>query len=177
MVAPSAGSGAVGRRRVEEAGHFFSAHAREVVAVTALGGKVSCTPWYLSEPTTTGVDLGVTGVTDADLAALKDMPGLSSLNLSGTRVTDAGFDRLKVLTSLERLDLAGTGLTDARLVRLRELPNLHRLNVAETQVTDAGLSEFRRSARKIWVSRPPRALRFFPDTSIRPGFSRFLADW
>ena len=53
---------------------------------------------------------------DAELARLRGLGNLSSLNIRGTRISDDGMTHLKGLTNLRTLNLSGTQVTDAGLV-------------------------------------------------------------
>jgi mono/diheme cytochrome c family protein len=94
-----------------------------------------------------------TNVTDATLAALKDVASLIELNLAGTKVTDAGLDHLKNLTNLMRLHLELTKVSDAGVTHLKKLPNLTYLNLYGTQITDAGLEQLKglKNLRQVYV--------------------------
>ena len=83
------------------------------------------------------------GLTDADLAGLKKLTRLESLDLSqNPRVTDKGMAVVKALERLEFLYLAGTSITDAGLFELRPLDGLRTLNVTGTKVTADGAEKF-----------------------------------
>ena len=63
-------------------------------------------------------------VTNAGLATLPTLKGLTFLNLTATQVDDAGVEPLKKLTNLTRLHLNGTKMTPAGLAKLKKaLPN------------------------------------------------------
>ena len=55
---------------------------------------------------------------DADLAELKEIPHLTSLNLVGCCITDAGIAHLKDVPTIERLELSD-GITDTGLEHLK----------------------------------------------------------
>lgn len=89
--------------------------------------------------------LGVVGcgVSDADVAALKDLVLLEHLSLSeNPQVTDKsmavvkGFDRLRVLY------LSKTAITDKGLAELKGLDGLRTLNVKSTKVTADAAEKF-----------------------------------
>jgi len=111
---------------------------------------------------------------DADLAHLKGLTGLRTLNLwnceeitndgtaylsglkelrtlyvGGTQITDAGLAPLKGLTKLWTLNLDETQITDAGLAHLKGLANLRTLNLDETQITDAGLAAHLKGVTKL----------------------------
>jgi len=67
-------------------------------------------------------------VTDADLASLKGLPHLRSLDLNAdSKLTDAGLVNLRDLRNLnqlEMLDLSNTQVTDTGVAKLQKaLPN------------------------------------------------------
>jgi hypothetical protein len=59
------------------------------------------------------VDLRAGKTTDADLAQLKGLTRLQTLNLNLTKVTDAGLVHLKGMMQLEELGLGMTAVGDA----------------------------------------------------------------
>jgi len=109
------------------------------------------------------LDLADTYVSEAGLAALRQIGDLRRLSLRNTDLIDAWLPQLQGLAALEELDLTqtqitGTGLADlARLPQLRslqlyrtrisgevckplsKLPNLERLSLGNTAVDDEGL--------------------------------------
>jgi len=108
--------------------------------------------------------LSVRGAQVRDLAPIRHLAGLESLNLTsnplddvglapvagftqlkvlyldGTRVTDAGMPSLAGLSELQTLQLNGTSVGDAGLSRLAGLDKLNLLFVEGTLITDAGIS-------------------------------------
>jgi len=86
------------------------------------------------------LDLTATHVTDAGLAHLKELQGLLTLDLLVTQVTDAGLAHLSQLKRLQTLQLGGTKVTDAGLAALTKLKGLQALYLDVTKVTDAGLA-------------------------------------
>jgi serine/threonine protein kinase/Leucine-rich repeat (LRR) protein len=89
------------------------------------------------------VSLHNTAVTDAGLAHLKELKGLTYLFLTNTPVTDAGLEHLKELKGLTVLDLNDTKVTDTGLAHLKELKALGHLGLDNTAVTDAGLAHLK----------------------------------
>ena len=64
------------------------------------------------------------GFGDAEMASLRDLPTVESLDLTGTGITDAGLKHLAGLTNLQVLNLRGTQVTDQGVKKLQEaLPN------------------------------------------------------
>jgi hypothetical protein len=85
------------------------------------------------------LDLSWTSTIDTDLADLKKLPRLRSLNLNHTQIRGAGMSHLGELPSLQTLRLAYTGTHDADLKHLEPLKALRDLDLENTWVTDAGL--------------------------------------
>ena len=54
------------------------------------------------------LNLAFTGVTDGDLARLKDIPTLRSLWLDATNISDNGLKNLYEMSQLREVDLRGT---------------------------------------------------------------------
>jgi hypothetical protein len=98
------------------------------------------------------LDLSRTGVTDAGLAVLLEMPRLRHLDLRDTAVGDAGVETLATLSALDTLSLYGTSLTDAGLLRLAELPGLRHVYVGGTAVTEAGAARLRQARPELEVT-------------------------
>jgi hypothetical protein len=83
------------------------------------------------------------GVGDADLAGLRKLTRLESLDLSqNPRVTDKGMAVVKGLERLEFLYLADTGITDKGLFELKPLDGLRTLHVGGTKVTADAAERF-----------------------------------
>ena len=79
-----------------------------------------------------------TGITDAGLAHLKDLPKLEWLNLYRTKIGDAGLASLAEIASLKLLPIGGTKITDKGLAHLAKMPQLEYLGLRATAITDAG---------------------------------------
>jgi serine/threonine protein kinase len=111
-------------------------------------------------------------IEDNDLAALRDMQSLRTLDLRGTSVTDSGLQHLRNLEKLNELWLDGRPVSSAGLNALqgckslnylslaecsevddqglaicRSTPHLLSLNLADTSVTDVGLLELGQLAK------------------------------
>jgi hypothetical protein len=96
-----------------------------------------------------GLNLRGQDVTDAQLAHLKDLTGLSRLHLENTKVTDKGLEQLKGLTNLEYLNLYGdAGVTDAGLVHLEGMKKLKNLYLWQTKVTEPGAAKLKKALPK-----------------------------
>ena len=92
-----------------------------------------------------GLDLarfgvGYTAVTDAGLAIVGGMTGLTTLWVGGTKITDAGVAHLRGHTKLVELSLGSTPVTDAALSHLEGMTELRFLRLDHTAITDAGLA-------------------------------------
>ncbi len=88
------------------------------------------------------LDLSRSGVTNADLGVVSDMPHLNRLYLQFTPVSDAGVRHLEGLSHLEYVNLYGTSITDAALDDLAALPSLSAVYLWQTDVTEAALEDF-----------------------------------
>jgi hypothetical protein len=83
------------------------------------------------------------GLTDAELAALKNLTRLEHLSLSGNpKITDKGVATVKTFERLRALYLANTALTDKGLAELKVLDGLRTLNVVNTKVTADAADKF-----------------------------------
>jgi len=91
------------------------------------------------------LDLGGTGIKDADLEQFRQLAHLRGLSLSGTKVTDRGLQHLTHNANLESLDLSKTLVTDAGLKHLKELGSLCRLDTSGTQITYEALGELQKT--------------------------------
>ena len=85
-------------------------------------------------------------VKDANLAQIKDLTSLQTLDLLTAQVTNAGMVYLKGLTTLRELDLSMTRVSDAGLMQLKGHAGLQKLWLANTRcVTDAGVAELQKA--------------------------------
>jgi len=88
----------------------------------------------------TSLRLGSTTVSDAQLAALAELPGLRELDLGGTAITETGLLALAGVPDLEVLELSNCRhLSAAGLARVGQLRNLRELTLANTDVDDVAL--------------------------------------
>jgi hypothetical protein len=150
---------------------------KAVKAIEALGGMVIRDERLPGRPIVE-VDLGGTGVKDADLqhlkgfkslqtlilynnqltdAGLKDLKefkGLRDLRVGGNQITDAGLKDLKEFKGLVWLGLGDTLITDAGLKDLKGLKNLETLNLVNTEVTEAGLKDLKQALPKTEIYEP-----------------------
>jgi hypothetical protein len=83
--------------------------------------------------------------TDGDLAHLKKLPHLRSVELSSQKITDAGLRHLAGLTRLEELNLNwNRGVTAAEVVRLvKDRPKFRRLELGGLKFRDDDLKDLR----------------------------------
>jgi Leucine-rich repeat (LRR) protein len=92
------------------------------------------------------LDLHGQDVSDAQMAHLKDLTGLTRLHLENTKVTDKGLEQIKGLTNLEYLNLYGNDkVTDAGLVNLEGMKKLKNLYLWQTKVTEAGAAKLKKA--------------------------------
>jgi hypothetical protein len=83
---------------------------------------------------------------DDDLAVLAQVPGLTSVRLDRNRnVTDAGLAHLKRLTGLTTLDLRFTMVTDEGLKHLHGLRALKGVQLEGSQATPEGVEALRKA--------------------------------
>jgi hypothetical protein len=96
---------------------------RSLVCMEVLREAVNC------------IDLNGTYVSEAGLAALRELPNLRALSLRNTDATDAWLPRVAVLPKLEELNLAGTPVSEEGLDHLRPLTKLRILDLPRTEVS------------------------------------------
>lgn len=101
------------------------------------------------------LNLQGTEITDAGLANIKDLKGLTKLHLEKTKIGDAGLEHLKGLENLTYLNLYGTPIGDAGLKHLEGLKKLKKLYVWQTQVTDAGVAALKAAVPELTIVRGP----------------------
>jgi hypothetical protein len=89
--------------------------------------------------------------TDKDLAALKGLVFVKSLDLGHCKITNAGLVHLKGMVRLEKLVLHDAKVGDAGLVHLKGLTSLKTLDVGDTDVTDAGVKELQKALPKLKI--------------------------
>ena len=75
------------------------------------------------------------------LALVKDLGFIVSLNMRGTAVDDKGVANLGGCSGLQRLHLEKTKITDAAIKHLAPLSGLEYLNIYGTAVTDAAIDD------------------------------------
>lgn len=103
-------------------------------------------------------------IEDDDLASLKTLPKLRSLNLEDTLITDVGADVLANQPSLVWIELTGTDITNASLPMFARMPTLGYLDLSNTKVTPGASTAFAAAHPSMSVIHPfgprvPRAPR------------------
>ncbi len=94
-------------------------------------------------PSLQSVDLFGTECTDEDLAALTTLKDLRRLYFSFcSNLTNAGLKHLEDMKRLRLLNLRGTAISDVGLRSLRSLEKLEGIQLFDTQVTSAGVECF-----------------------------------
>jgi Leucine-rich repeat (LRR) protein len=89
--------------------------------------------------------LEANGITDRGLQQLSNLTQLEKLWLQSTAVTDKGVATLLNFTKLRDLDLSGTYVTDACIDALAKCPRLEYLKLGNTNVTEAGKASLRKA--------------------------------
>jgi Leucine-rich repeat (LRR) protein len=80
-------------------------------------------------------------VTDDDLAAIRDVTGISDIAVvNASRLTAAGMARIAECKSLVKLSLSGRGITDQNVAPLVGCAGVEAINIREHALTDAGLA-------------------------------------
>lgn len=87
----------------------------------------------------TSLNLSRTPIDDEVLADVRSLEQLKQLYLSDTDVTDAGMEYVADFRSLEMLDLSNTAVGNFGLSWLKTLDQLRHLRLSRTNVTDKGL--------------------------------------
>jgi internalin A len=78
-------------------------------------------------------------VTDAGVARIAAVPGLTELELTGARITDDGVRQVAAMRQVEILGLKKTAVSDVSLPYLFGMDRLIILYLNDTAVTDAGV--------------------------------------
>ncbi|MBM4069498.1 MAG: hypothetical protein FJ271_11195 [Planctomycetes bacterium] len=90
------------------------------------------------------LDLSETTIVDDDLKTLRGLTNLRRLYLARTVITAHGLDPLSSLSRLEVLALGHTRVTGAGLTRLGKLPHLQVLNLSGCRIDDDDLAHLER---------------------------------
>src|SRR5690606_34114041 len=91
------------------------------------------------------LDLSGTHVGDDALFALTRCASLQSLILHGTDVSDVGVAQLSALRHLQNIDLSKTRVTDSGVESIATLPDLRRLDLSHTSITDEAFARLART--------------------------------
>ncbi|MBN2380660.1 hypothetical protein JXM67_12740 [candidate division WOR-3 bacterium] len=86
------------------------------------------------------VALSLVGISEGDLARLKDCEGLRALDLAYTKISSEDLAYIESLTELRVLNLSYTNVTDEGLKHLASLNNLRSVDLESTEITDEGLT-------------------------------------
>jgi hypothetical protein len=86
------------------------------------------------------LNLGDSGITDADLGLFAELVTVRTIYLYRTRVTDGGLAHLRRMRDLETLALAGRNFSDAAFDHITKFPRLRLLNLNGARVSDAGIA-------------------------------------
>ena len=79
-------------------------------------------------------------ITDANLARLRNLPGLKTLHVSSYEITDRGLAHIAHLDGLEELVLVAPKVTEEGLAHIAKLANLRTLEFSGSQhISDVGL--------------------------------------
>src|SRR5260370_40529239 len=106
--------------------------------VTERGGAIQAD----AKSRITGVNLGFSWVTDADVEMLTGLKDLRKLDLSFSLITDAGLQRLSPLDHVTELNLSAVEkITDVGISYLRGWKKLESLNLHSTDVTDTSMMQ------------------------------------
>ena len=101
----------------------------------------------------TTLHLGRSAVNDAGLKNLAGLKKLESISFWNTKsITDAGLAALKDVSTLKTVGLDATPITDAALPHLKALTGLTLLNVQNTKMTAGGVAELAKALPKCKVA-------------------------
>jgi len=85
------------------------------------------------------LSLASTGLSDAGLQFVSEIPQLRYLDISNTRLNGRGFEHLRNSKSLEYLVARNTEVDDAAIATLALVPTLRGIDIADTHVTVDGI--------------------------------------
>jgi hypothetical protein len=80
--------------------------------------------------------LNGSGITDAGLSSLRQLPDLMELRIGSSKINGSGLDELESLAHLDSLFLDRSQLDDDGAATLPKLRTLHTLDVQSTKITD-----------------------------------------
>lgn len=111
--------------------------------------------------------LQCSGISDASLSTIGNLPHMRNLRVSGSRITDGGLKHLAGLGNIAALGLQHTAISDAGVAHLEGLKSLKEINLYGTPITDAALDSL--------AELPVLAKARFRETGIRGERSAALA--
>jgi hypothetical protein len=125
------------------------------VSYQQVDGKITDEQMALLKDLKDLVSLNLRGkeVTDAQLAPLAGITSLKRLHLERTKITDQATPYLKGLVNLEYLNLYGTDVGDPSLPNLENMKKLKHLYLWQTKVTDAGVAKLQKALPQIEIVR------------------------
>jgi len=109
-----------------------------VVEVPPGTDRAECIELIKANPEVEELDLGKTGITDADMKLIGKLRHLRVLELYDTGITDEGVAQLRKTKSLRALYLQGSKVTNSGMLDLSGLTQLEELFLGDTSVTDEG---------------------------------------
>ena len=95
--------------------------------------------------------LGGTKITDASLKEIAKLKNLNKLHLEHTGITDAGIANLKNLPYLEYINLVDTKVSDAGLKDISSIKGLRSVYVWKSAVTDSAVSQVSKLNPKLLI--------------------------
>ena len=110
---------------------------------------IDLSPFATAKSPLRSLNLSRSRVTDLDLAHIRELPDLQSLDLADTAITDDGVQRLEGHVKLATLRLSRTRIRGGCLTALSDIPSLKSLDLSDTLVGDAGVDKLRGSALKL----------------------------
>ena len=121
--------------------------AHIVVGVSSPGtplGTAGVEALAAAAATLVDLNLGNSGLDDAELASIGALPAITHLRLARNRLTDGALRALRASPELTHLNLYGnTGITDLGLEALAELPSLREVYLWQTGATPPGVARLR----------------------------------
>ncbi len=125
------------------------------VSYQQIDGKITDEEMALLKDLKDLVSLNLRGkdVTDEQLAPLAGITSLKRLHLERTKITDKGTPNLKGLVNLEYLNLYGTDVSDASLPNFEDMKKLKHLYLWQTKVTDAGAAKLQKALPHLDINR------------------------
>jgi Leucine-rich repeat (LRR) protein len=95
------------------------------------------------------LDLASTGLKDADLKAISQIPHLLTLDLRDNAITDQGFSELAKSPSLTDVWLSGTRLTPRCIETIQKMPHLRTITILLNSWSPKERADFISAAKKV----------------------------